>query len=151
MHTAWPAKTVLKLIFPRGKWLQRCDHDDLVVEGIVDVRQSGERMRGGVIDFAGHFLSRASCGRSLLKTFRNLSKRACCCRKLAPAGLVASQSQMHPFVTAILHFIVASSLHHDLVFVFVFVFLFRFTGRFSRIFDPACEEQVTDEVVEFMR
>ena len=64
---------------------------------------------------------------------------------------MASQSQMHPFVTAILHFIVASSLHHDLVFVFVFVFLFRFTGRFSRIFDPACEEQVTDEVVEFMR
>src|SRR5215831_14961089 len=35
-------------------------------------------------------MSRASCGRSLLKTSINLSNLACCCRKFAAAGLVAS-------------------------------------------------------------
>src|SRR4029077_127965 len=35
-------------------------------------------------------MSRASWGRSLLKTSINFSKRACCWRKLAAAGLVAS-------------------------------------------------------------
>jgi RNA 3'-terminal phosphate cyclase (ATP) len=38
----------------------------------------------------GHFMPKASCGRCWLKTSRKSSKRACCCRKLAAAGLVAS-------------------------------------------------------------
>jgi hypothetical protein len=37
-------------------------------------------------------MSSASCGRWLLKTSMNLSKRDCCCRKLLAAGLVASSS-----------------------------------------------------------
>src|SRR5215469_17960528 len=49
-------------------------------------------------------MSRASCGRSLLKTSINLSNLAFCCRKFAAAGLVASffQSQMHALMATIL-------------------------------------------------
>src|SRR6266704_4549394 len=50
-------------------------------------------------------MSRASCGRSLLKTSMNLSNLACCCRKLEAAGLVAGfslQGQMHALMAAVL-------------------------------------------------
>ena len=52
MPTAWPAKTVLKLIFLRPKQMrpQLSDDHDLVVEGIVDIRQALIGAGGGLID-----------------------------------------------------------------------------------------------------
>ena len=52
MPTACPAKTWLKLIFllPRQMRPQRVDHDGFIVEGIVDVRQSGVHALGRLVD-----------------------------------------------------------------------------------------------------
>ncbi len=52
MPTAWPAKTVLKLIFLRPKPDTAAIDDDnnLVVEGIIDIGQSLVGAGGGLID-----------------------------------------------------------------------------------------------------
>src|SRR6267143_473779 len=52
MPTAWPAKTVLKLIFflPKTDAAATRDHDGFIVEWIVDVRQSGVPALGRLVD-----------------------------------------------------------------------------------------------------
>lgn len=61
------------------------DYDGFVVEGIIDAGQCGvmvDRLLPDII------MPRTSCGRSLLKISRNLSKRAGCYRKFITAGPV---------------------------------------------------------------
>lgn len=41
---------------------------------------------------AGHFMPRASCGRSALNSRTKESKRSCCCRPLKPGGGVSLQA-----------------------------------------------------------
>jgi len=53
MPTAWPAKTWLKLIFfiSQTNAAAACDHDGFVVEGIIDIGQTGVRAGRRLIDF----------------------------------------------------------------------------------------------------
>jgi hypothetical protein len=105
MPTACPAKTVLRLIFFLPRQMRATgDHDGLIVQGIVDVRQSGVGAIRGLIDFDRAFHGERFVQTLVVEDIHKFIKAGLLLQKVRKRRLGGFflQSEMHAFMTAVL-------------------------------------------------
>jgi len=105
MPTACPAKTWLKLIFlTQANSTAPGDHDGLIVERIVDVRQSGIGTRRRPIDFGRTLHVQGFVRTFVVEDLDELVEPSLLLQKI-PSGRLGGlflQREMHAFVAAVL-------------------------------------------------
>src|SRR2546430_226042 len=106
MPTAWPAKTVLKLIFFFAQTVGAAtrDHDGFIVEGIVDVRQAGVGARRRLVDLRGTLHVQGLVRPLVVEDLDELVEPSLLLQKIGSRRLggFSLQGQMHALMAAVL-------------------------------------------------